>query len=136
MARRRSDSWTTEGRSPACFINRPAARASSTPCSLRGTSVQPVKRFSRFQVLSPWRRRISVPGEWGLTVAIDLGRHVHYVRELVRVETCPAHQRAVAYGPLDVLLHVLRVDASAVEDAHLARSERVHHLPDPSADQP
>ncbi len=38
---------------------RPAARASSTPCAERSTSVQPVKRFSRFQPDSPWRSRTS-----------------------------------------------------------------------------
>ena len=33
----------------------PAARASSTPLSVKSTSVQPVNRFSLFQVDSPWR---------------------------------------------------------------------------------
>src|SRR5690606_32478498 len=38
----------------------PAAIASATPCSVRSTSHHPVKRFSRFHWLWPWRTRISV----------------------------------------------------------------------------
>ena len=38
----------------------PAARASSTPLAVRSTSVQPVKRFSWFHVLSPWRSSTSL----------------------------------------------------------------------------
>ncbi len=38
---------------PACFNARPALRACSTPVAVSGTSVQPVNRFSRFQVDSP-----------------------------------------------------------------------------------
>src|ERR1039458_2717004 len=38
----------------------PAEQASTSPFSLRSTSVQPVKRFSAFQVLSPWRKTIIV----------------------------------------------------------------------------
>ncbi len=39
---------------------RPACCACATPWSVRSTSVQPVKRFSRFQVDSPWRIRTSL----------------------------------------------------------------------------
>src|ERR1700683_4428442 len=46
----------------------PAACASRCPCSVRSTSVQPVKRFSRFQVLWPWRTRMSFPGTSGSCV--------------------------------------------------------------------
>ena len=49
-----------EGVAPSASAARPAAVASSTPFGERSTSVQPVKRFSRFQVLSPWRSRTSV----------------------------------------------------------------------------
>src|SRR5260370_16612632 len=40
------------------------------PRSLSGTSVHPVKRFSRFHVLSPWRSRTRVPGFSAM--AVDL----------------------------------------------------------------
>jgi hypothetical protein len=40
--------------------SRPPSRACATPVSVSGTSVQPVKRFSRFQVDSPWRMRTSL----------------------------------------------------------------------------
>ena len=49
-----------ERRSRLRFSSRPASRASSRPLSERSTSVQPVKRFSLFQVLSPWRSRTSL----------------------------------------------------------------------------
>ena len=38
----------------------PAARASFRRAALRSTSTHPVKRFSAFQVLWPWRSRMSV----------------------------------------------------------------------------
>src|SRR6185436_512251 len=40
---------------PPSRSSRPASAASARPFSVRSTSVQPVKRFSLFQVLSPWR---------------------------------------------------------------------------------
>src|SRR5512134_414654 len=40
---------------PDDFSSAPASRACCTPVSVRPTSVHPVKRFSRFQVDSPWR---------------------------------------------------------------------------------
>src|SRR5262249_8770749 len=36
-------------------ISLPARRASARPCSVRGTSTHPVKRFSRFHSDWPWR---------------------------------------------------------------------------------
>src|SRR6185295_17880610 len=45
---------------PPSFSRRPASAASSRPRSVRSTSVQPVKRFSLFQVLSPWRSRTTL----------------------------------------------------------------------------
>src|SRR5438132_6646503 len=119
MARSRSDSCTTLGRTCASRIRRPASTASSTPRPLSGTSVQPVKRFSRFQVLSPWRRRTSVPGL--LAVPIDLSRDLHNMRKLRGVEARAADEAAVAVRELDVRLHVARVDAASIEDPHLAR---------------
>src|SRR5437879_3456304 len=156
IARSKSDSCTTPGRSPASFIKRPASTASFTPRSLNGTSVQPVKRFSRFQVLSPWRSRTSVPGclavapphSWGggpegrrgwwpepLALRIDLGRNFHDRRELLSVETRAADEHPVAKGQLHVLLDVVRLDAAAVKDAHLARGAGADHLADDPADE-
>ena len=40
---------------PSAFSNRPACCACCTPSGVSSTSVQPVKRFERFQVDSPWR---------------------------------------------------------------------------------
>src|SRR5262245_29486413 len=40
---------------PSALRSSPARLASALPCSERSTSVQPVKRFSLFQMLSPWR---------------------------------------------------------------------------------
>src|SRR4029453_14905925 len=42
------------------FSDRPPSRASFSPCSDSSTSVQPVNRFSLFQMLSPWRSRTSL----------------------------------------------------------------------------
>src|SRR2546429_8853041 len=42
--------------------SRAAGAAWARPESARWTSVQPVNRFSRFQVLWPWRTRMSFPG--------------------------------------------------------------------------
>src|SRR5512144_1168467 len=50
---------------PSRFSGWPAARASSRPASVRSTSVQPVKRFSLFHWLSPWRRSTSLYMEVG-----------------------------------------------------------------------
>src|SRR5260370_34148503 len=92
----------------------PASRASFTPRSLRGTSVQPVNRFSRFHVLSPWRSRIKVPGD--LALPIDLRRHLDDARELLGVEARAADQDTVAQRQLSVLLHVIGLDAPPVHD--------------------
>jgi magnesium-transporting ATPase (P-type) len=45
---------------PCSFSIRPACVASSRPFSERSTSVQPVNRFSLFQMLSPWRSRTTL----------------------------------------------------------------------------
>ena len=60
MARVSRDVWATSGRMPRAAIARPAPTASSRPCGDSGQSYQPVNRFCRFQVLCPWRSRISV----------------------------------------------------------------------------
>src|SRR5687767_15112199 len=64
LAVRTARFWTevnTRSRSmPLSRINAPAARASASPCSVTSTSHQPVKRFSRFHWLWPWRRRTRV----------------------------------------------------------------------------
>src|SRR5688572_13115668 len=59
MARFRTDVWATSNSYFSAAIRRPASAASSRPLSLRSTSFHPVKRFSLFQVLSPWRSRTS-----------------------------------------------------------------------------
>ncbi len=46
---------------PSAFSSLPASWASSNPCFERSTSIQPVNRFSRFQMLWPWRSRTSLP---------------------------------------------------------------------------
>jgi len=48
---------------PASMSFFPAASASRIPLSVRGTSVQPVKRFSRFHRLSPCLSRMSVEAQ-------------------------------------------------------------------------
>jgi len=58
-ARRSTDVKAMSKSNPSRLSNWPAARASAIPCSVRPTSVHPEKRFSRFQVDSPWRRRTS-----------------------------------------------------------------------------
>ncbi|MNW22794.1 hypothetical protein D3C71_2245040 [compost metagenome] len=45
---------------PASLSSLPDWRAWAAPVSVRSTSTQPVKRFSRFQVDSPWRMRTSL----------------------------------------------------------------------------
>src|ERR1051325_5835028 len=101
MARMRTDVWTTSGSSDAFVSWRPASRASSTPRSLSGTSCQPVKRFSRFQVLWPWRSRTSVAGPLPV-MAVHLVGDPHDLRELVSLEACAADQAAVAQRQLHV----------------------------------
>src|SRR6476661_7313965 len=114
----RTDVWRTCGASPASRISRPASFASATPCSLSGTSCQPVNRFSRFQVLCPCRSRTSVPGF--LAVAIDRGGDLDDLRELVRFQAGAPDQAAVAQRKLNVRLDVGGVDAPAVQDPYLA----------------
>src|SRR5690606_458147 len=73
-ARVRTEVWDVSKRSPASAITVPAALASASPWGVRGTSCQPVKRFSRFHVLWPWRRMTSVPG-----IGARVGRSVGIV---------------------------------------------------------
>jgi len=42
---------------PSALSSLPADMAWLTPVGVRSTSVQPVNRFSRFQMDSPWRTR-------------------------------------------------------------------------------
>src|SRR6185437_2867627 len=56
-----SDVYRTSGRAPASASSCPAAAASLVPVGDSGTSTQPVNSPSAFQVLSPWRSRITVP---------------------------------------------------------------------------
>src|SRR5690349_17602895 len=112
MERTRTDVCTTSGSRASRSISLPASRASSTPLGLSGTSCQPVKRFSRFQVLWPWRnstRRPGMPG--GLPLAINLRGHLHDLRELVRLEARATDQAAIAQRKLHVGLNVRRVHA-------------------------
>src|SRR5262245_25189411 len=60
MARVRTDVYATSNSKPSFLRSRPASRASSRPRSVRSTSVHPVKRFSLFHVLSPWRSSTSL----------------------------------------------------------------------------
>src|SRR3954453_4218576 len=60
MARVSSDVYATSNAYPPSFSNCPAAFASERPVSDRSTSVQPVKRFSLFHVLSPCRSNTSL----------------------------------------------------------------------------
>src|ERR1700722_17907940 len=48
--------------------SRPPSAASRCPVAVKSTSVHPVKRFSRFQMLWPWRTRMSFPGTLGSTI--------------------------------------------------------------------
>src|SRR5260370_944034 len=67
---------------------------------------------------------------------VHLGGHLDDVRELVRVQARPAHQRTVTQRQLDVLLHVLRIHASSLKDAHLARRPRSDHPPHHAPGEP
>src|SRR5439155_10179434 len=70
MARTCSEVCTTVGSTPESARTAPARRAWSSPSGERSESTQPVKRFSRFQSLSPWRSRTSVdgiPAVWSAT---------------------------------------------------------------------
>src|SRR5256714_4078820 len=60
MARWRGKVKGGSNSSPPDLSSRPALRASSMPLGARSTSVQPVKRFSRFQVDSPCRSSTSL----------------------------------------------------------------------------
>src|SRR3954464_6069631 len=60
IARFSTEVKATSKTNPASPSRRPASRASSTPRSVRSTSVQPVNRFSLFHVLSPWRSRTTL----------------------------------------------------------------------------
>ena len=60
MARFSTEVYATSNSYPPSRRSRPASRASRSPSGERSTSVQPVKRFSRFQVLWPCRKSTSV----------------------------------------------------------------------------
>src|SRR5437879_4414604 len=133
IARTSTDVCTTVGAMPAACIRRPASLASVTPSSLSGASYQPVKRFSRFHVLCPWRSRTSVPM---LEMAINRRCHLDDLGELLRVEARAADQAAVAQRQLHVSLDVARVDAASVEHAHLSRRARADELAHRLSDHP
>src|SRR3954453_11601735 len=109
IARRSSEVWTTSGRIPASRSCSPPRTASSRPRSERATSTQPVKRFSAFQTLSPWRSRTRV---WvmsarggGRTLGGRLGRRwgggVQPLPLAVVVHDRDAHARGLAVVELE-----------------------------------
>src|SRR3954463_3037856 len=55
IARLSTEVKATSKVNPPALSSSPARLASALPCSERSTSVQPVNRFSLFQMLSPWR---------------------------------------------------------------------------------
>ena len=59
IARVWSDVWTMSGATPWSAIKRPASVAWDSPSGVSGESHQPVKRFSLFHSLSPWRSSTS-----------------------------------------------------------------------------
>src|SRR6266446_4963287 len=122
------------GARPAASINRPASLASPTPCSLSGTSCQPVNRFSRFQVLWPCRSKTSVPSS--LAMAVHRRGHLDDLRKLLRDEAGSTDQAPVAKRQLDIPLDVARVDAAAVQHAHLPRCACADQLAYGTADKP
>ncbi len=63
---------------------RPATRASSTPSSVRGVSVQPMNRLSRFHVLWPCRTKQMLNGVWQLMLEYALGPGVATCRAEVK----------------------------------------------------
>src|SRR5712692_1617266 len=105
------------GARPASSVSRPDSFASATPRSLSGTSCQPVKRFSRFQVLCPCRSRTRVPSVLAMTV--HRRGDLDDLRELLRDQARSTDQAAVAKRQLDVCLDVARVDAASIKHAHL-----------------
>ena len=60
IARFSTDVNATSKTKPPALSSSPAALASPRPVSDKSTSVHPVKRFSLFQVLSPWRSKTSL----------------------------------------------------------------------------
>src|ERR1700687_5223119 len=96
------------GARPAACINLPASLASVTPRSLRGTSCQPVNRFSRFHVLWPWRRRTRIPT--CLAMVVYRRGHIDDLGELLGVEAGAAYQAAVAKRQLDIRLDIAGVE--------------------------
>ena len=69
MLRRRYDVCTSSNNMPLLASICPATRASKTPSSVNGVSVQPINRLSRFQVLCPWRTK---QREYGVSVLMLL----------------------------------------------------------------
>src|SRR5690349_10541878 len=122
------------GCNPACDMTCPASFASATPVSLNGTSCQPVKRFSRFHVLWPCRSKTRVARLLPV-MAVHLVGHAHDLRELVGLQARAADKTAVAQRQLDVRLDIRRVDAAAIDHAHLARGARADELTDDLADE-
>jgi hypothetical protein len=59
MARLSTDVYATSNCRPCSRQSAPALAASSMPSGLKGTSVQPVKRFSWFQTLCACRKMTS-----------------------------------------------------------------------------
>src|SRR5688572_25629523 len=60
IARLSTDVYASSKVKPSALSSFPAACASSLPFSERSTSFQPVKRFSLFHSLSPWRIKTSL----------------------------------------------------------------------------
>ena len=60
MARVSSDVWATSGSRPSLGEQAPGLAGLLFARLERSTSHQPVKRFSRFQALWPWRTSTSV----------------------------------------------------------------------------
>src|ERR1700694_1137390 len=97
MARSTTEVNATSTPTPCASNSRPACAASARPETDRSTSVQPVNRFSTFQVLWPWRTRMSFPG----TLVRQLAHRLHADRqrgEVARARGAHVRERTLPVG--------------------------------------
>src|SRR5258705_5893841 len=117
---------------PGASTARPACAASARPETDRSTSVQPVNRFSTFQVLWPWRTRMSLAG----TLVRELAHRLHADRQRGEVARARgAHVRERTLPERQVLAGRFHPggDARLGGAALLARQ---HHLRQSPVDPP
>ena len=114
----RTDVYATSNSKPSALRSLPASLPSFSPCSVKLTSCQPVKRFSLFQILSPWRSKTNCIIKVKIYIALMYRNNTLYVfNQIVKLEASNLINRLLENKQITLILDDLVVEFIAKKEA-------------------